>query len=143
MIGFIGIATTYIFGTLLTANGSLKQLNIMAFSGMILNVVLNLILIPRLQAYGSAYASLATQLFTGATQLILALVIFRLKPGFTFIIQLFAFTGVTIVLAVLTKNMDNWIYGYFTMIAGSVLFAFIIRLISIRDMLKIILYKST
>lgn len=141
MIGFIGIATTYIFGTLLTANGSLKQLNIMAFSGMILNVVLNLILIPRLQAYGSAYASLATQLFTGATQLILALVIFRLKPGFTFIIQLFAFTGVTIVLAVLTKNMDNWIYGYFTMIAGSVLFAFIIRLISIRDMLKIILYK--
>ena len=141
MIGFIGIATTYIFGTLLTANGSLKQLNIMAFSGMVLNVVLNLILIPKLQAYGSAYASLSTQLFTGAAQLILALVIFRLKPGFIFIIQLFAFTGVTIVLAVLTKNMDNWIYGYFTMIAGSVLFAFIIRLISIRDMFKIILYK--
>jgi len=81
MIGFIGIATTYIFGTLLTANGSLKQLNIMAFSGMVLNVILNLILIPRLQAYGSAYASLSTQLFTGAAQLILALVIFRLKPG--------------------------------------------------------------
>ncbi len=141
MIGFIGIATTYIFGTLLTANGSLKQLNIMAFSGMVLNVVLNLILIPRLQAYGSAYASLSTQLFTGAAQLFLALVIFRLKPGITFILQLVAFAGVTIVLAVLTKNMDNWIYGYLTMIAGSVLFAFIIRLISIRDMLKIILYK--
>lgn len=141
MIGFIGIATTYIFGTLLTANGSLKQLNIMAFSGMILNVVLNLILIPRLQAYGSAYASLSTQLFTGAVQLILALAIFRLKPGFTFILQLFTFTGVTIVLAMFTKNMGNWIYGYLTMIAGSVLFAFIIRLISIKDMLKIIPYR--
>lgn len=141
MIGFVGIATTYIFGTLLTANGSLKQLNIMAFSGMVLNVALNLILIPRLQAYGSAYASLTTQLFTGAAQLILALVIFRLKPGITFILQLLSFTGVTIVLAVLTKNMDNWIYGYLTMIAGSVLFAFIIRLFNIRDMLKIILYK--
>jgi O-antigen/teichoic acid export membrane protein len=141
MIGFIGIATTYIFGTLLTANGSLKQLNIMAFLGMILNVVLNLILIPRLQAYGSAYASLSTQLFTGAAQLILALIIFRLKPGFIYIIQLFAFTGVTIFLAIFTQNMDNWIYGYLTMISGSVLFAFIIRLFSIRDMLKIILYR--
>lgn len=141
MIGFTGIASTYIFGTLLTANGSLKPLNIMAFFGMALNVILNLILIPRLQAYGSAYASLSTQLFTGAAQLILALVIFRLKPGFTYIIQLFAFTGVTIVLALLTKNMDNWIYGYLTLIAGSLSFAFIIRLFSIRDMLKIILYK--
>jgi O-antigen/teichoic acid export membrane protein len=141
MIGFTGIASTYIFGTLLTANGSLKPLNIMAFFGMALNVILNLILIPRLQAYGSAYASLSTQLFTGAAQLILALVIFRLKPGFTYIIQLFAFTGVTIVLALLTKNMDNWIYGYLTLIAGSMSFAFIIRLFSIRDMLKIILYK--
>lgn len=141
MIGFIGIATTYIFGTLLTANGSLKQLNIMAFSGMVLNVVLNLILIPRLQAYGSAYASLSTQIFTGTTQLIIALVIFNLKPGFKFILQIFVFTGFAIALAILTKNMDNWIYGYLTMIAGSVLFAFIIRLFSIRDMLKIILYR--
>jgi O-antigen/teichoic acid export membrane protein len=141
MIGFIGIATTYIFGTLLTANGSLKQLNIMAFSGMVLNVVLNLILIPRLQAYGSAYASLSTQIFTGITQLIIAIVIFRLKPELKYILQILIFTTFAIVMAILTKNMGNWIYGYLTMITGSVLFAFIIRLFSIRDILKIILYK--
>jgi O-antigen/teichoic acid export membrane protein len=141
MIGFTGIASTYIFGTLLTANGSLKQLNIMAFLGMALNVILNLILIPRLQAYGSAYASLSTQLFTGLTQLVLALYIFKLKPELAFIIRLIVFTGMVILLAEISKNMEYWIYGYFTMIAGSVLFAFIIRLFGIRDMLKIILYK--
>jgi O-antigen/teichoic acid export membrane protein len=141
MIGFTGIAVTYIFGTLLTANGSLKQLNLMAFSGMILNVALNLILIPRMQAYGSAYASLSTQLLTGAAQLILALFIFKLKPGITYIIQLIAFTGAVIVLAEITRHIGNWIYGYLIMIAGSVLFAVIIRLFNIRDMLKIILYK--
>ncbi|SHF93638.1 Membrane protein involved in the export of O-antigen and teichoic acid [Mariniphaga anaerophila] len=141
MIGFTGIATTYIFGTLLTANGSMKQLNIMAFAGMILNVALNLILIPKLQAYGSAYASLSTQIFTGATQLILALAIFKLKPSLTYIVRLLVFAAVVIVLAILTQNMGNWVYGYFAMIAGSVLFAFIIRLFSIKDMLKIILYK--
>ena len=141
MIGFTGIATTYIFGTLLTANGSLKQLNIMAFSGMVLNVTLNLILIPRLQAFGSAYASLTTQVFTGAAQLFLALFIFKLKPGILYILQLVVFTGAVIALATITKSMDNWIHGYFIMIGSSVLFAFIIRLISIRDMLKIILYR--
>ena len=77
MLGFTGIATTYIFGTLLTANGSIRQLNFMAFFGMILNITLNLILIPRYQAHGSAYASLVTQIFTGTAQLILALSIFQ------------------------------------------------------------------
>lgn len=141
MTGFTGIASTYVFGTLLTANGSLKQLNLMAFSGMVLNVALNLILIPRFQAYGSAYASLTTQIFTGAAQLILALVIFKLKPGFIYILQLVGFTGAVIVLAIISKNIENWIFGYFTLIAGAVAFAIFIRLFSVRNVLKIILYK--
>jgi len=45
ILSYVGIATTYIFGTLLTANGSLKQLNLMAGAGVILNISLNLILI--------------------------------------------------------------------------------------------------
>src|SRR5690606_11574959 len=124
-----------------TANGSLKQLNIMAFSGMVLNVVLNLILIPQFQAYGSAYASLSTQLFTGIAQLVLALVIFKLNPGIKYILQILIFTGGVIALAVATKTMGNWIYGYITLIAGSLVFSMLIRLFSLRDMLKIILYK--
>ena len=141
MIGFVGIASTYIFGTLLTANGSMKQLNIMAFFGVLLNVGLNLILIPRMQAYGSAYASLTTQLFTGAAQLILALVIFKLKPRFSYVLRIFIFTAVVIALAELSQNFDYWVYGYMAMIAGSVLFALFIRLISIKDMLKIIFQR--
>ena len=141
MIGFVGIASTYIFGTLLTANGSMKQLNIMALFGVLLNIALNLILIPRMQAYGSAYASLTTQLFTGAVQLILALVIFRLRPRFFYIFRVFLFTAVVIALAELSRNFGNWIHGYLAMIAGSVLFALFIRLISIKDMLKIIFQK--
>ena len=141
MIGFVGIASTYIFGTLLTANGSMKQLNIMAFFGVLLNVGLNLILIPRMQAYGSAYASLTTQLFTGAAQLVLALVIFKLKPQFSYVLRIFIFTVVVIALAELSQNFDYWVYGYMAMIAGSVLFALFIRLISIKDMFKIIFQK--
>jgi O-antigen/teichoic acid export membrane protein len=141
MCGFIGIATTYIFGTLLTANGSIKQLNSMAFAGMILNVVLNLILIPRFQAFGSAYASLSTQLFTGATQLILALIIFKIKPKIKFIIQLLLFVGIVITLGTLSKQIDNWFYGYATMIIASVVFAVLLKLFNLKDLYKIIRHQ--
>ncbi len=142
MIGFTGIATTYIFGTLLTANGSLKQLNLMAMAGMILNVTLNLILIPRYQSFGPAYASLATQIFTGVAQLVLAIYIFRLRPKMGYIFQLLIFIGATVVLASVSKNIGNWIYGYLTMIAGSLLFAFLIRLFNLKDLYKLIVYRQ-
>jgi len=72
MVSFLGIATTYIFGTLLTANGSISQLNQMAAAGMILNIGLNLLLIPQMQALGSAWASLITQPLTALAQTLLA-----------------------------------------------------------------------
>lgn len=139
MIGFTGIATTYIFGTLLTANGSLKQLNIMAFGGMILNISLNVILIPQFQAYGSAIASLVTQISTGAAQLVLAMYIFKLKPGLPFMIQLLLFVGVVAALGQISKQVDNWITGYFFLISASVLFAFLLRLFRLKNLYQIFL----
>ena len=141
MTGFIGIATTYIFGTLLTANGSIRQLNLMALGGMVLNVALNLILIPRFEAYGSAYASLITQIFTGAIQLILAVYIFDLKPDLTYIMRLVIFAGGVVVLAAVTQYLDNWFYGYMLTVAGSFLVAFLLRLININDMYQILKYR--
>ncbi|MBL7898326.1 MAG: oligosaccharide flippase family protein, partial [Crocinitomicaceae bacterium] len=46
ILSFIPVSVTYIFGTLLTANKNLKQLNWMAFGGLILNVLLNYLMIP-------------------------------------------------------------------------------------------------
>ena len=137
MIGFTGIATTYIFGSLLTANGSMKHLNIMAFTAMILNIVLNFILIPRFQAFGSAYASLITQLFAGVTQIILVYFIFKLKfnPGFIF--RLLLFVGVVAVLGTVSKNIDNWLTGYLVMIFASVFFAILLKLFNIKDLYHI------
>ncbi len=141
MTGFIGIATTYIFGTLLTANGSMKHLNIMAFGGMVLNITLNLVLIPKMLAVGSAYASLITQLSTAIAQLILALIIFKIKPGAKYIIQLAVFLGVTIVFGTISKYFGNWFYGYLFVLFASLLFAFLLKLLSIKDLYKIIRYE--
>jgi O-antigen/teichoic acid export membrane protein len=141
MTGFIGIATTYVFGTLLTANGSMKQLNTMAFFGMVINVTLNIALIPSYQAFGSAYASLFTQIVTATAQVILATVVFKLRPNYCFLLRLFAFVSITIILAEISLQIENWFYGYLFLVVVSVFFAFILKLFNILDLYKFIRNK--
>ncbi len=70
--GIIPISFTYIFGTMLTANGNLKLLNITAIAGIVVNMAVNLILIPRMQAEGAAIASLSTQSVVAVLQVVIA-----------------------------------------------------------------------
>lgn len=72
IFGLIPISMNYLFGTLLTANGSMKQLNITAAIGIAINVTVNLLLIPRMLACGSAVASFCTQFTVSVLQFILA-----------------------------------------------------------------------
>ena len=63
MVSFIAISCNYIFGTLLTANGSLKSLNILAVFGIIINIFLNLFLIPKSGSVGAAFAECIHSIF--------------------------------------------------------------------------------
>ena len=72
IFGLIPISMNYLFGTLLTANGSMKELNITAAIGIVINVTVNLLLIPRMLACGSAVASFCTQFAVSVLQFILA-----------------------------------------------------------------------
>ncbi|MCB9191566.1 MAG: oligosaccharide flippase family protein [Flavobacteriales bacterium] len=81
MLSMIPMAGAYVFGTLLTANGSLKQLNIIALIGVACSIVLNIILIPKLGSYGAAITCLTTQLLAFSFQLIVAIKMFEFKPG--------------------------------------------------------------
>jgi O-antigen/teichoic acid export membrane protein len=138
MVSFLGIATTYIFGTLLTANGSIRQLNQMAVAGMILNIGVNLLLIPQMQAMGSAWASLVTQLFTALAQTLLAVRFLKLKINYPLIGKLIVFIGFVFLAGFLTKQLDNWVAGFFIMILASALFAFFSRLINLTALSSII-----
>jgi O-antigen/teichoic acid export membrane protein len=79
ILSFIPISMNYVFGTLLTANGNLKQLNQMALAGVVLNVVLNYFLIRGYGIVGAAYATLITQMLTALAQIILAYRMFELR----------------------------------------------------------------
>lgn len=79
MLCFVAVSTTYIFGTLLTANGNLKRLNWLAFGGVLLNLLLNYALIPKLGAYGASLASFITQFITVVGQIILVFNLLNIK----------------------------------------------------------------
>ena len=70
--GIIPISMTYIFGTLLTANGNMRLLNLTALAGIAVNLLVNLLLIPRFHACGAATASLTTQTVMALVQTVIA-----------------------------------------------------------------------
>lgn len=142
IIGFIPISATYIFGTLLTANGSLKALNIMALTGMVVNISLNYFLIPPLLAVGSAYASLATQFVTAIIQVAIAQRIFKFAINWKYIFTLLFFAvGVIMINMLLSKMVWDWRIAFVVAGMVSVLWAFILRLLSIGGFIRLMKSK--
>ncbi|MBZ0205768.1 MAG: polysaccharide biosynthesis C-terminal domain-containing protein [Flavobacteriales bacterium] len=91
---FVGVCITYIFGTLLTASGDLRTLNKLAAGGMVLNIGLNLVLIPQFHAYGAALASLITQGAMAVAQMVVAARRYSLSSKLRDVLGLGAYLGV-------------------------------------------------
>ena len=142
MLCFVAISTTYIFGTLLTANGNLKQLNSMALFGILINIILNVILIRQYEAVGSAISSLITQFLTAGVQVYLAKKIFKFKTNTRLIVQLILFVVGIILFNVFTYNLSsNWMQNFIIMVICSGLWAILIGLISVKSVFRFLKYK--
>ena len=77
----------YVYSTLLTANGSLKTLNSIAFAGIIINLSLNFYLIPRYKAEGGALTSFITQTSLALAFIAMAARIIKLPFNFKWILS--------------------------------------------------------
>lgn len=140
---FIPISATYIFGTLLTANGNLRQLNIMACTGMLINIAMNMILIPKLSAVGAAYSSIVTQIFTAGAQLYMVQKAFQFKINFSFILRTLLFIGLCIVMNVFILRLGLfWMYQFIVSASACFILAFGLRLIHIRNLYRIVRYDE-
>ena len=84
---FFPLSLMYIYGTLLTANGSFKILNSLAGIALLLNLSLNFWLIPEYKAYGAAIAALSTQAFIGLSNFVWAFFELKIKFERKFIIR--------------------------------------------------------
>jgi O-antigen/teichoic acid export membrane protein len=139
MLGFISISMTYIFGTLLTANGNLRELNILAGIALLMNVTLNFLLIPKYKAYGAAVSSLSTQSYMAIAQIVVMMRKFNFSIDWKLIIRLGSFTGAIFILGWFSRTyIPNWYAACLILAVISVLCSFLIGLLSIKDLYRIV-----
>ncbi|MDO9511287.1 MAG: oligosaccharide flippase family protein [Bacteroidales bacterium] len=139
MMGFVAISTTYIFGTLLTANGSIRILNYTALGGVLVSFLLNYFLIPEYKAFGSAIASLSSQALTALAQMILVLWIFKMKKDWVYIFRMSAFVIGGILAGVIIQKIElNWFHGLIILAAFMFIWSILLRLLSLKALMAIL-----
>lgn len=104
--GIIPMSINYCFGTLITASGNMKILNKIAFFSLVLNVILNLYLIPRYGSYGAALSSLITQSFSGLGQVVFAVIIFKISVKALSVLKFILGTGLVAMGTFFLKELE-------------------------------------
>ncbi len=140
MLSFVGVSIAYLYGTLLVSNDNLKIFNILLFVSVLINLSLNLYLIPILEAKGAAIATVITQIFVLIGQVVLVHryteVRFRWKTYGQ--VLGFGFFCVLIFHSVHKIDSLHWISSLVLSICVSLFLALVIKLIDIRAVLAMV-----
>ena len=137
LIPFSGI---FIYSTLLTANGSLKKMNYVFLAGIVVNVALNLLLIPGWKAIGAGISAFATQTLVLGCMMFLVKKELQLKTEVRQVFKITAF-----ILLVVLANWQlyrlagfDWLLKFGFGIAAGLLLAFLLRLIQVKMLLSLL-----
>lgn len=144
MVSFVFISITYIFGTLLTANGSLRQLNYISALGVAVNIGLNLLLIPRYQVVGAAITGIVTQMLMSGLQVMCAAKYFNFEVKRRPMLSLLLFMAGSILIVLAAKHLiPTWTIGFFAALGGCVLLAFAVKLINFHELITLFLNRRS
>lgn len=135
MWSFIGMCSTVIFGTLLTAKGELRFLNISSLIGFVINFGLNYFLIPKYGANGAAFAALITQSLVSISQFVYCLRILHLPFSFRIAGQFTLFSAALVVFCYFVRAESLLMFTSILLVGLVLLFAF--RLVDIRALAKV------
>jgi len=130
ILSFIAISSTYIYGSLLTANGTLMKMNVIFFAGVILNVILNLSLIPTQKALGAAFSTCITQWLVSLALILLAYREIPLRVPVKMIAKLLVFIILLLASAYSIFQFIDllWIVKFLLIIMSGLLLAFVFKL---------------
>ncbi len=139
IITFVFICNGYVFGTLLTANGNIRLLNKIAFITVLLNIILNIILIPIYGAIGSAYASLIGFAFVTSVQCYYSFQKFKLYLSFQYLLRAFLGLFAVCAIAYYSSTLNyNWLYLFGAGMFIAILILIILRLLPIKQLFLLI-----
>lgn len=138
-MSFVPMCFTLVFGTLLTANGSMRQLNIMAVIALSINIVLNCLLIPVLGAVGAAITTFTAQTIFGLLQWFLVRYSLKKhleKGAWIKLASLMALMGILLFLRYYMEwNLFYWVA---TVFLGWFVWTFTLRIIDVRAILSLL-----
>jgi O-antigen/teichoic acid export membrane protein len=133
IFSFLGMCITYVFGTLLTANGSMLQLNTMAAMAVVINFTLNIILIKRFGIIGAAIANATTQAFTAVYQIFLSKHVFRFKTDFRLLARIAIFIMLVASGSFLISKIDVfWVYSLVMYLLFATILSFVLGLLNLK-----------
>ena len=144
MASFPAWCLMYIYSTLLTANGSMKTMNIIAFVGVIFNLSLNFYLIPRYFAAGGAVTSFLTQSMLAVVFILACNRIFKLPVNIRWVGAHLGYLCIVAVLAWAAANLlsVNWMVSAGAFFACSVVLMFVFRFVSAASIRQLISKKN-
>jgi O-antigen/teichoic acid export membrane protein len=142
-ITFIPMCFTVVFGTLLTANGSLRILNQIALLSLITMSILNVLLIPYLGAVGAAIASLVAQSALGVLQYLVVRYKMKHRLASNTWLKLMALSAFMIC-AMFLEIRFQWNQLYYALALGLVwmLLVFGLKIIDVVQVLKMLSSKG-
>lgn len=136
---FAAVSTVYVYGSLLTANGSLRALNFIALAGALANILLNFILIPKYEAYGATMATVATQWLVAFAHIMVARRVFNLSADWGMVLRLVLFiSGLGALLWFGADWFTDWKINFALLSIIGLVWAFVLRLIDIRGMVQLL-----
>ncbi|MBK7870910.1 MAG: polysaccharide biosynthesis C-terminal domain-containing protein [Saprospiraceae bacterium] len=140
MITFVAMSCTFIYGTLLTAHGDLWPMIRIFIIAIVLNITLNLLLIPQYGALGAGIAACFTQVFVAVAEVMLAHRLLQAYFNKNVILKLFLF-----VFLCLCSNYtfyyyipSDWLTRFVVCIFTNLIIALVMRLINFRNALGLL-----
>lgn len=118
----VGYSLVQVYGTVLTATGHIKSFCFIVFVSVILNVLLNVFLVPSFGALGSCYAALISHSFCGMGTLIYASTKEKIRIDF---FSFFLYAAIAGIMAGFLYFGQRYIWNNWLLLAGFILITFI------------------
>ena len=140
ILSYFMVAIAYIYGTMLVACGKVRYLNYLFGIGLIVNIVLNVLLIPSYLAVGAAIATLFTQTFVLAGQIYLVKKEINIGVTPREMVTLCTFLGLsTLLFYILSTTLAlHWVTVLSISILICLLLSFILKIVDKQDILHLL-----
>ena len=135
MLSFPSLCAMYIFGSLLSSSNTMRPTNMLYGAGVVLNIVLNIVLIPRFHALGAAWATLFTQILIAVGLVWLCYRTFSWRLDVVFVLKILAFFVLNGILFYTINIYTPFLFYYKIIIGGfaALCLAFSLRLLDIQN----------